>query len=227
MILRRRPMRPIFQSTLPQGERRRYNKINQQHDDFNPRSRKGSDSVVAIFISVKTLFQSTLPQGERPCVTLQSAGPLKYFNPRSRKGSDCKYSRVPDVALISIHAPARGATIFAVRRFILSSFQSTLPQGERQVRKPEEPAKELFQSTLPQGERPNLIQIHFLQTGFQSTLPQGERRYILSYKIRDGSISIHAPARGATSRFAKYYDGIRISIHAPARGATNSNQLHH
>ena len=35
-------------------------------------------------------------------------------------------------------------------------------------------------------------------------------------------ISIHAPARGATNRWARHQRGGRISIHAPARGATSS-----
>ena len=55
---------------------------------------------------------------------------------------------------------------------------------------------------------------------FQSTLPQGERRL---YFCRHGQyfrISIHAPARGATSLVC--FDSLfqEISIHAPARGAT-------
>ncbi len=76
---------------------------------------------------------------------------------------------------------------------------------------------------------------------FQSTLPRGERRdgYIVlednedfNPRSREGSdqtvanamanyiISIHAPARGATTRYAPMCILIGISIHAPARGAT-------
>ena len=55
-----------------------------------------------------------------------------------------------------------------------------------------------FQSTLPRGERPLNI--------FCVQLPQG--------------ISIHAPARGATSKNLENGGRIKISIHAPARGAT-------
>ena len=55
---------------------------------FNPRSREGSD--IAIFISAMAIlvFQSTLPRGER------------------QKHDD----RIISVRHISIHAPARGAT---------------------------------------------------------------------------------------------------------------------
>ena len=33
-------------------------------------------------------------------------------------------------------------------------------------------------------------------------------------------VSIHAPARGATSTLALWHDQLKVSIHAPARGAT-------
>ena len=78
---------------------------------------------------------------------------------------------------------------------------------------------------------------------FLSTLPQGERRSDGLYTIEDMTISIHAPARGATP-IAEILRSIRgflstlpqgerpscraikmasrgISIHAPARGATD------
>ena len=56
--------------------------------DFNPRSREGSDTVCSPFVISS-----------------------QYFNPRSREGSDlpswCIWSMA---SIISIHAPARGAT---------------------------------------------------------------------------------------------------------------------
>ena len=55
---------------------------------------------------------------------------------------------------ISIHAPARGATYGLLCLHWLSSFQSTLPQGERLQRIGTVADTLLFQSTLPQGERP-------------------------------------------------------------------------
>ena len=56
--------------------------------------------------------------------------------------------------------------------------------------------------------------------GFQSTLPRGERRLPPITYTQCRSISIHAPARGATQQESSYNPGIYISIHAPARGAT-------
>ena len=100
-----------FQSTLPRGERRGsaihsliivYN--------FNPRSREGSDTTYEMGLLEEYKFQSTLPRGER----LFAAGffnMCENFNPRSREGSDpAKSDGSLKAVVISIHAPARGAT---------------------------------------------------------------------------------------------------------------------
>ena len=102
-----------------------------RHAYFNPRSRVGSDLGVPPYIlgvgisihapawgatitlprlfTAPSLFQSTLPRGERRTTT-QSGSRQCYFNPRSRVGSDilCPCPAVGRV--ISIHAPAWGAT---------------------------------------------------------------------------------------------------------------------
>ena len=77
------------------------------------------------------------------------------FNPRSREGSDALKQSAFCIIIISIHAPARGATI-AVHATLsrLLIFQSTLPRGERLGIVPQNISPILFQSTLPRGERP-------------------------------------------------------------------------
>ena len=79
---------------------------------------------------------------------------------------------------ISIHAPARGATFLRLRRDQPCEFQSTLPRGER---------------------RRLTLRLHFITI-----------------------ISIHAPARGATRTDMLESLAFEISIHAPARGATSA-----
>ena len=77
-----------FQSTLPRRERpaeQRY-RIPQIH--FNPRSREGSDS---------------------SCLLPKSYA--LHFNPRSREGSDLVRNVPRAYTAISIHAPAKGATL--------------------------------------------------------------------------------------------------------------------
>ena len=55
----------LFQSTLPQGERRQVTVRIYCNSYFNPRSHKGSDPSKTGKTITCLLFQSTLPQGER------------------------------------------------------------------------------------------------------------------------------------------------------------------
>ena len=57
---------------------------------------------------------------------------------------------------------------------------------------------------------------------FQSTHPRGVRRKLVVSSIIVPSISIHAPAWGATPELAFFRSTENISIHAPAWGATIS-----
>ena len=54
---------------------------------------------------------------------------------------------------ISIHAPTRGATVKIILWVSTSTFQSTLPRGERRVTMGDKTLSHKFQSTLPRGER--------------------------------------------------------------------------
>ena len=76
--------------------------------NFNPRSREGSDADKVT--------------GETFSVD---------FNPRSREGSDFIRAIVASFTLISIHAPAKGATQELRPEARLLQFQSTLPRRER------------------------------------------------------------------------------------------------
>ena len=98
--------------------------------NFNPRSREGSDT------DGSAMFQTN-----------------KYFNPRSREGSDLICQAVFLYFFISIHAPARGATLKDHKVTFISIFQSTLPRGERPIYFIYKFHFKIFQSTLPRGER--------------------------------------------------------------------------
>ena len=84
---------------------------------------------------------------------------------------------------VSIHAPARGATM-SLRRLLRPTpeFQSTLPRGERRR------ARSTCRKWQPR---------------FQSTLPRGERQQAVLGKQQCHEVSIHAPARGATRRIPR------------------------
>ena len=101
---------------------------------------------------------------------------------------------------ISIHAPARGATY--------SPFSSSQRLSKISIHAPARGAtaiwailhcKVKFQSTLPRGERPDASMTDVSTWQFQSTLPRGERRTLPFSSPHAHQISIHAPARGATS----------------------------
>ena len=100
-----------------------------------------------------TTFQSTLPRGERRGVGWMTPFAAS-FNPRSRGGSDLVHILEQRVRVVSIHAPAGGATWRETQRRRrcrvsihapaggatygtscyaqgIFSFQSTLPRGER------------------------------------------------------------------------------------------------
>ena len=123
-----------FQSTLPCRERRFLRFGDLPKNDFNPRSRVGSDAFrprVAIFprLFQSTLpcrerrskvggfvhhveFQSTLPCRERRVQNIYLVSSFENFNPRSRVGSD--------------RSACSGATVSV-------QFQSTLPCRERLI----------------------------------------------------------------------------------------------
>ncbi len=105
---------------------------------------------------------------------------LKCFNPRARKGRDF-FLLLPIrvVIFVSIHAPARGATSFKLNtKEVLLCFNPRARKGRDCSKNTQELIVYLFQSTRPQGARP----------------------HVGSNDITDGTVSIHAPARGATRR---------------------------
>ena len=125
---------------------------NTHHRRFNPRSRMGSDALAS-----KCRWQ------------------MRCFNPRSRMGSDCAPKLLSPKRLVSIHAPAWGATLRWLSRTRRPTFQSTLPHGERRHHTVRRLPSQEFQSTLPHGERRNRTFTLQRSIRFQSTLPHGER----------------------------------------------------
>ena len=142
-----------FQSTLPRRERPTAHTPARSHGHFNPRSREGSDLLPGLTIEGSLAFQSTLPRRERHITSAAVAG-LAHFNPRSREGSDTQVLRQALLCGISIHAPAKGATVVCRRVAMQHAlFQSTLPRRERRRTRRCRSSWSSFQSTLPRRER--------------------------------------------------------------------------
>ena len=126
---------------------------------FNPRPRAGSDGKRGALSLIEWAFQSTPPRGERP-------EPVAL---------------TPESEPVSIHAPARGATINMLRTWRLWHVSIHAPARG---------------ATAAVGDIRHLgdVSIHAPARG-----ATGKRRgepWILT-------VSIHAPARGATPEFEK------------------------
>ena len=99
----------LFQSTRPRGARHRPGRRAATNSSFNPRAREGRDQ------------PTTHPTTE-----------ARSFNPRAREGRDFTYDTLHDLQdVVSIHAPARGATLRFAFAFVAAWFQSTRPRGAR------------------------------------------------------------------------------------------------
>ena len=213
-----------FQSTLPRRERPQMSWLSCAAQNFNPRSREGSDAI---------------KQQDEPQDGISIHAPAKG-------ATRDEYQRGHLRDYISIHAPAKGATSATWRVSVGVTFQSTLPRRERLSATWRVSVGVTFQSTLPRRERRReyragtnaiLISIHapakgatgedqvcYISQGhfnprsregsdmrddkadikdrlFQSTLPRRERHTLTPYLYIDTKISIHAPAKGATVIF--------------------------
>ncbi len=100
----------LFQSTLPHGERPvNFPSLSGMYR-FNPRSRTGSDQQPTPSLHKASQFQSTLPHGERPVSLIAESNHLE-FQSTLPHGERLDTASVSTAALVvSIHAPARGAT---------------------------------------------------------------------------------------------------------------------
>ena len=123
---------------------------------------------------------------------------------------------------ISIHAPANGATLWLCVPCGIEEFLSTLRRTERRASPSQSNDIRLFQSTLRRTERPIMKITNVEIAIFQSTLRRTERRM----SSRMGSLCPHFnPRSGERSDHIQrpLQEQLSISIHAPANGATLSD----
>ena len=100
-----------FQSTLPRRERLKFVHRVQNFPHFNPRSREGSDvHRIVDFIEV-CLFQSTLPRRERHGIKTITDAFAEFQSTLPRRERLLPEHRLHRLLQISIHAPAKGATV--------------------------------------------------------------------------------------------------------------------
>ena len=112
---------------------------------FNSRSRGGSDCLSREDCHRHPRFNSRSRGGSDPARKDEVAR-FVGFNSRSRGGSDNESKVQHSVQDVSIHAPAGGATSSRMEEEYISSFQFTLPRGERPQRPPRQVPQPCFNS---------------------------------------------------------------------------------
>ncbi len=212
----------LFQPTLPHRERRK--DPTRYHEGECISTHAPAQGATGASTSQETtyvLFQPTLPHRERPAIPFPHGFPF-YFNPRSRTGSDTLFALTSFNSAISIHAPAQGATSPALDGIIPGAISIHAPAQGATGHRVVFPPPVGFQSTLPHRERRRsgfsraALTRDFnprSRTGSDGpTTPQtagagdfnprsrtGSDRRLRTSPTKSLSISIHAPAQGATS----------------------------
>ena len=165
---------------------------------FNPRAREGRDFRATCSAAAFLCFNPRAREGRDSTTTNTSACGCS-FNPRAREGRDasCKHGH-PGPRLVSIHAPARGATIrFCRIHCQLWRFNPRAREG-RDSRYPSNQAGlESFNPRAREGrDRPG-VHCSLGQDRFNPRAREG-RDAFNSRTLASCGVSIHAPARGAT-----------------------------
>ena len=151
---------------------------------FNPRPREGSDKAMPSLFPRLILFQSTPPRGERPTLDM-ALREIEVFQSTPPRGERHHRHRTQNRILsISIHAPARGATIQNTRNPI--KFRNFNPRPREG------------------SDPPRIIGSSFWRN-FNPRPREGSDPCYYLFFCNCAHISIHAPARGATPKLTNFY----------------------
>ena len=197
--------RMMFQSTLPRGERQPWPAIAVACVLVSIHAPAWGATMTLKPLRPSREFQSTLPRGERPELSARNKPSTEFQSTLPRGERPRTQSRACRSLGGALRAERVGVSVAAESLRKKREFQSTLPRGERPPCGDTETALLMFQSTLPRGERPLMNMQRLKVTAFQSTLPRGERPQHTNSSCANLSVSIHAPAWGATTD----YDGKR------------------
>ncbi len=146
-------MPSCFNSRARKGRDRVGEVLVRDSERFNSRARKGRDLSTPFASTILVPFQFTRPQGARHRDGVFTIPAQEGFNSRARKGRDSDQQRAEHGERVSIHAPARGATLRTVGACAHPPFQFTRPQGARLSLPAMSLVMPRFQFTRPQGAR--------------------------------------------------------------------------
>ena len=122
-----------FQSTRPQGARPGSPSSSYRVKSFQSTRPQGARPVMTTAHTMQGLFQSTRPQGARRR-RAGDAGHRRQVSIHAPARGATGVARLRHKwIVVSIHAPARGATLPRYPAQLSTKFQSTRPQGARQV----------------------------------------------------------------------------------------------
>ena len=203
------------------GATRNADSRTQRHQSFNPRTRVGCDDLCGKGDTDRTGFN---PRTRVGCDTYYSGrmvAIIEFQSTHPRGVRHTFYSDLRQKYIVSIHAPAWGATMWgrtlAVRsmRFnprtrvgcdaVLTHETASLDSFNPRTRVGCDVSiavagimRTMFQSTHPRGVRQLVRQPVRLPAQFQSTHPRGVRHILRRQTQMPYNVSIHAPAWGAT-----------------------------
>ena len=148
-------------------------------------------------------FQSTLPRRERHLVRQRWDKSRKFQSTLPRRERLEAVVFFLELVVISIHAPAKGATNRYKNFWLTSGFQSTLPRRERRYRLIAFIYIIIISIHAPaKGATTETIWYCSIIPDFNPRSREGSDKMV-EHLQGFSSISIHAPAKGATAIFHK------------------------
>ncbi len=189
--------------------------------DFNPRSREGSDDKIVDAHFLKKIFQSTLPRRERRGLVEQSNKCKDISIHAPTKGATLCPRRFARPHDISIHAPAKGATATVSATSLCGSdFNPRSREGSDNIRRYISACSRYFNPRSREGSDNHTTHYLLSLPAFQSMLPRRERLAADTVDLSTVPDFNPRSREGSDEKAPASTYKVQISIHAPAKGAT-------
>ena len=179
-----------------------YSNRSLSNSSFNPRARTGRDDNSFLADSSSDCFNPRARTGRDVMLRDKQYKNEYCFNPRARTGRDMlSLPSLDSLGCVSIHAPARGATHQSKPDLQGQDVSTHAPaRGATSSGTRKAPPSLGFNPRARTGRDGNLAGNWSRGLAFQSTRPHGARHTTIVDTTETELVSIHAPARGATTR---------------------------
>ncbi len=176
-------------------------------------------------------FQSTRPRGARPPVKSVTIPAARFQSTRPRGARPPPPCRFRSCRRVSIHAPAWGATVVDARSGFFDRCFNPRARVGRDPCSPRRPRRDrCFNPRARVGRDRTLDNSNAPLVLFQSTRPRGARRLPPVHHGPHRTVSIHAPAWGATpiavevaSTASRFNPRARVGRDIRPQGGTDSS----